>query len=73
MKNQAVYEAESLLADQDSFEPDTAEHTAPVPTDQEAIMPPTAKKKKSLASFFKQSTTANTTSTKLTRRVVIEK
>lgn len=45
MKNQAVLEAETLLADQGSCHPDTAEHTVPVPTDQEAIMPPTAKKK----------------------------
>nr|XP_023693139.1 zinc finger BED domain-containing protein 4-like isoform X1 [Paramormyrops kingsleyae] len=74
VKNQAVVEVESLLADQGSRQPDTAEHTVLVPTDQAEIMPPTAKKKKSLASFFKQCTgTANTISTELTRREVTEK
>lgn len=74
VKNQAVVEVESLLADQGSRQPDTAEHTVPVPTDQAEIMPPTAKKKKSLASFFKQCTgTANRISTELTRREIIEK
>nr|XP_055051828.1 uncharacterized protein LOC129437603 [Misgurnus anguillicaudatus] len=67
VKNQAVLEAESLQTDQGSYQPDTAEHMVPVPlpTDQ-VIMPPTAKKKKSLASFFKQSTG-------ITRRELIEK
>ncbi|ROL52717.1 hypothetical protein DPX16_21143 [Anabarilius grahami] len=61
MKNQAVLEAESLLADQRSCQPDPAVPTVPIPTDQEAVMPPTAKKKKkSLAIFFTKSTATTT-------------
>ncbi len=64
VKHKAVLEAESLLADQSSWQPHPAVPTVPEPADQEAAVPPAAKKKKSLASFFKQSTATNTTLTK---------
>lgn len=71
VKKQAVFKAESLLADQGRCQPDPAVPTVAMPTDQVEIMPPPAKKKeKSLACFFKQST-ATTIST-LTRREAIE-
>lgn len=63
LKHKAVLEAESLLADQSSRLPHTA---VPEPADQEEAVPPKAKKKRSMASFFKQSTL---TSTSLTERV----
>lgn len=54
-KKKIVVEAKSLLAE--GSQPDPAVHTLSEPADQEAAMaPPTAKKKKSLASFFKRST-----------------
>lgn len=67
VKNQAVMETESLMADQGSYWPDPAVCTVPTPTDLVTIMPPTAKSSLSLASFFKQSTTT-TISTSLTRK-----
>lgn len=70
LKHRAVLEVESFLADRGSRQPDPAVPvpTVPEPADQE--LPPKAKKKKSLASFFKQSTA--TTSTTLTQREAIE-
>lgn len=59
LKHKAVVEVEALRA---------VVPTAPKPADQEAAGPPTAKKK-SLASFFKQSTAINPI---LTQRQTIE-
>lgn len=46
VKNQAVMEADSLMANQGSCQPDPGIPSVPTPTGQVAIMPPTAKKKK---------------------------
>ncbi len=55
VKNQAVMKAESLMADQDSCQPDPGVPSVPTPTDQVAIMPPTAKSSSSsLASRAQQ-------------------
>ncbi len=70
VKNQAVMEADSLMANRGSCQPDPGVPSMLTPTGQVAIMPPTAKKK-SLASFFKQSTTT-TISTALTRKEATE-
>ncbi|KAK0146746.1 hypothetical protein N1851_013953 [Merluccius polli] len=45
LKHKVVLEAESLLADQGSCQPDPAVPTVSEPADQEAAVPPTAKKK----------------------------
>ena len=63
LKHKALLEAESLLVDQGSCQPDPAMPTVPEPAKQEAAVPPTAKKRSSLASFFKQSTATSTTLT----------
>lgn len=71
LKQEVVMEAESLLSDQGRScelpEPDPA---VPEPADQgeaAVAVPPTTKKKKSLASFFKHDTVTNTTHTKRER------
>ena len=64
LKHRAVLEVEALQADLGGGKPDPA---GPVP--EEPGMPPPSTKKKSLASFFKQSTATNT---RLTQREVIE-
>ena len=64
LKHRAVLEVEALQADLGGGKPDPA---GPVP--EEPGMPPPSTKKKSLASFFKQSTATNT---RLTQREAIE-
>lgn len=69
LKHRVILEAQSLLGDQSRSE---CVRELPNPTDQgeaEVAVPPDAKKKKSLASFFKESPA---TCTKLTERETVE-
>ena len=67
LKQKVVVKAKSLLAE--GRQPDPAVHTLSEPADQAVSMAPhAAKKKKSLASFFKRSTVTSSGNTRHSRR-----